>query len=145
MKLTPKQEAFAAAYVETTNASEAYRRAYNVRPDTKPESIWQEACRTLANENVATRVMELQAEARERTMITIAALTEELEAARLLAMTDEKGASAAVSAIMGKAKLHGFLIEKNMITTPGGMPVVVRHEVEFVSPPKRTYSQEQSR
>ena len=28
-KLTIKQEAFARAYVETGNASEAYRRAYN--------------------------------------------------------------------------------------------------------------------
>lgn len=29
-KLTPKQDAFVAAYIETGNASEAYRRAYNV-------------------------------------------------------------------------------------------------------------------
>lgn len=28
-RLTPKQEAFAQAYVETGNASGAYRRAYN--------------------------------------------------------------------------------------------------------------------
>ena len=28
-KLTPKQEAFVLAYIETGNASEAYRRAYN--------------------------------------------------------------------------------------------------------------------
>ena len=31
--LTPKQDAFACAYVETGNASEAYRRAYDVAPD----------------------------------------------------------------------------------------------------------------
>ena len=36
--LTPKQEAFACAYVETGNASEAYRRAYDVAPDCKPNT-----------------------------------------------------------------------------------------------------------
>ena len=34
--LTPKQEAFALAYVETGNAAEAYRRAYDVRAQTPP-------------------------------------------------------------------------------------------------------------
>jgi hypothetical protein len=114
--LTPKQEAFALAYVETANASEAYRRACNVRPDTKPESIWQSSCRMLADEGVAERVMELQAEARERLMVTVEGLTDELEQARILAMSDEKGASAAVSAIMGKAKLHGLLIDKKELS-----------------------------
>lgn len=128
--LTAKQEAFALAYIETANASEAYRRAYNVRPDTKPESIWQEACRTLANENVAKRVMELQEAARERAMVTVEGLTAELEDARLLAMSDEKGASAAVSAIMGKAKLHGLLIDKKEHSGPGGG----KFEVEWVAP-----------
>ena len=37
MSLTPKQEAFCLAYMETGNASEAYRRAYdadNMKPAT---------------------------------------------------------------------------------------------------------------
>lgn len=38
MALTQKQEAFALAYFETGNASEAYRRAYNAE-NMKPESI----------------------------------------------------------------------------------------------------------
>ena len=38
-KLTPKQEAFILAYLETGNASEAYRRAYNDEPrDRQPRS-----------------------------------------------------------------------------------------------------------
>ena len=129
-KITAKQEAFSLAYVETGNASEAYRRAYDVRPDTKPESIWREACRILASEIVAARVMELQDAARERAMVTVHGLTAELEEARLLAMTDEKGASAAVSAIMGKAKLHGLLVDKKEHSGPNGG----RFEVEWVAP-----------
>ena len=37
-KLTPKQENFCLAYLETSNASEAYRRAYDSE-NMKPESI----------------------------------------------------------------------------------------------------------
>ena len=62
LKLTIKQEAFARAYVETGNASEAYRRSYNVKEDAKPEGIWVDACKLLHTPNVSLRVAELQAE-----------------------------------------------------------------------------------
>jgi hypothetical protein len=47
----------------------------------------------------------------ERCNVTIDGLTDELEAARILAYNNGQ-ASAAVSATMGKAKLHGLLVEK---------------------------------
>lgn len=109
--LTPKQEAFALAYVETGNASEAYRRAYDVGADTKPETIWPNASRTLADSKVTARVKELQDEARRLTLVSVGTLTQELEDARAHAMKDPKGAAAAVSAVMGKAKLHKLLDE----------------------------------
>ena len=40
-------------------------------------------------------------------------VTAELEQARQLAMSQPRGASAAVAAIMGKAKLHGLLTDKH--------------------------------
>lgn len=109
--LTAKQESFALNYVQTGNASEAYRRAYDVSPDTKPETIWSEASRVLADPRVSARVKELQEEARAVCMVSIGTLTRELELARALAMDDPKGAGSAVSAIMGKAKLHKLLDE----------------------------------
>lgn len=109
--LTPKQEAFALAYVETGNASEAYRRSYDVGADTKPETVWSEASRVLSDPKVSSRVKELQEEARELALVSIGTLTQELEDARVKAMDEGKGASAAVSAIMGKAKLHRLLDE----------------------------------
>jgi phage terminase small subunit len=109
--LTAKQEAFALAYVETGNASEAYRRSHDVGADTKPETIWSEASRLLANPKVSARVKELQQLARDIAMVSVGTLTAELEGARLKAMAEGKGASAAVSAIMGKAKLHKLLDE----------------------------------
>jgi phage terminase small subunit len=123
VSLTVKQQAFTRVYVETGNASEAYRTAYVVKPNTKPETIWQESSRLLANPKVSARVKELQAEAKLLTMVTVESLTNELEEARRLAMADEKGASAAVAAVMGKAKLHGLLVEKNEHTGKNGGPI----------------------
>lgn len=61
--LTAKQEAFCLAYVETGNASEAYRRAYDVASDSKPETVWQSSSRLLADPKVAARVDEIMADA----------------------------------------------------------------------------------
>lgn len=123
--LTPKQEAFCLAYVETGNASEAYRRSYDVAEDTKPETVWSEASRLVADPKVSARIMELQERAREIALVSIGSLTNELELARAHAMKDEKGASAAVSAIMGKAKLHKLLDEEKAAGSNVAVTVVI--------------------
>ncbi|RWO50452.1 MAG: terminase [Mesorhizobium sp.] len=122
--ITQKQEAFAVAFIETGNASEAYRRTHDVGADTKPESIWSAASRCLGDVKVQSRVKELQTLARDMAMVSVGSLTEELELARVHAMKDEKGASAAVSATMGKAKLHGLLVEKAEVTGKDGKDLV---------------------
>lgn len=121
--LTPKQEAFALAYVETGNASEAYRRAYNaVRM--KPAVVTVKASELLAHGNVAVRVKELQAAHIERHEITVDDLLRELEEARTAASNQEKPQAAAmVAATMGKAKLLGMLTDKTELTGADGGPV----------------------
>lgn len=109
--LTPKQQAFALAYVETGNASEAYRQAYDAE-NSSAETVKVEASRLLSNPNIALTVVSLQAEARERTLVTIESLTRELNEDRELARKLEMPA-AAVSAVMGKAKLHGLITDKS--------------------------------
>lgn len=111
MNLTPKQEAFARVYVETSNASEAYRQAYDVGENTKPESIWVKASEVLANGKVSVRVAELQMAAQERTLVTVQSITEELNEARNLAANLDNPA-AMTTAIMGKAKINGLLVDK---------------------------------
>ena len=112
MALTPKQEAFALAYVETGNASEAYRRSYNAEK-MKPSVIAVKASELLAHGNVAVRVAELQAAHVERHEITVDDILRELEEARALAAGGEKPQPAAmVAASMGKAKLLGMLTDK---------------------------------
>lgn len=105
-KLTPKQEKFCHVYIETSNASEAYRQAYNAE-NMKPESINVNASKLLADAKVALRVQELREEHRKRHAVTIDSLTQELNEAKSLAY-QEKQISAGISAIMGKAKIHGF-------------------------------------
>jgi hypothetical protein len=141
--LTPKEEAFAQKFVELGNASEAYRIAYQVSEDTKQESVWSMASRLLSKHNVSQRVIELQDMHRERHEITIDSLTEELEIARKMAM-DGNAASAAVSAIMGKAKLHGLLVVKNEHTGKDGGSIehtVSKIEHTIIDPNAPSYSE----
>lgn len=70
MSLTPKQEKFAQLYVELGNASEAYRRAYDVREGTKDSSINEQSSKLLNDLKISSRVDELKKELAERNRIT---------------------------------------------------------------------------
>jgi len=117
-KLTLKQDKAVMKYVECGDKSEAYRYAYNTE-NMKPETIWRSANELFDNPKVTARLEELQTEHRERHNVTVDSLTDELDKAKDLAMLRPEGASAAVSAILGKAKLHGLLIEKRQLETIG--------------------------
>lgn len=108
--LTPKQEAFCLAYVESGNASEAYRHAYDAS-NTKPECVNVNASKLLAHAKVSLRVAELRAEHVERHRFTIDDMVRQLDEDRTFARELETPA-AAISASMGKAKLLGFLTDK---------------------------------
>ena len=112
--LTVKQEAFCHAYLETSNASEAYRRAYDVGATTKPEVIWVKACEVLKNGKVAVRIAELQAEHAKRHAVTIDSLTQMLREDRELARKEGEP-NAAVNAVMAIAKLHGHVVERKNV------------------------------
>jgi len=105
--LTPKQEAFALAYVETGNAAEAYRRAYDVKAQTTHGTIYAAASKLLADNRIYTRVKDLQKQAAELTLYTVKAAFDEYEAARQMAL-QVGNPSAAVSAVSGKVKLFGL-------------------------------------
>ncbi|ENI4952805.1 terminase small subunit [Proteus mirabilis] len=108
MALTVKQEKFCQAYVETGNASEAYRMAYDT-DKMKATSINSKAYELLNNGEVTVRVAQLQQEHRTKHDITVSDLLKELEEARQKALSAETPqASAAVAATMGKARLTGL-------------------------------------
>ena len=112
MDMTPKQEQFARLYVETGNASEAYRQAYNA-DNMKPETVTNEAYKLLQDPDISAMVDGLKEEARQRHAVTVDDLLHELEQARAAALAaPTPQSSAAVSATMGKAKMLGLLVDK---------------------------------
>ncbi|HDT5074127.1 TPA: terminase small subunit [Enterobacter asburiae] len=117
--LTIKQEAFCQAYIETGNASEAYRTAY-AADKMKAEAIHVNASKLLDNAKVALRVKELQGEIKQRHNVTVDSLLKELEEARQAALGAETPqSSAAVAATMGKAKLTG--LDKQIVEMRGSL------------------------
>ena len=122
-KLTPKQESFCLAYIETGNASEAYRQAYDAE-NMKPGTINRKAKVELDKGKIRARLEALQAEHRKRHDVTVAGLSENLEIAMNLAFQN-KQAAAMVSAIMGRAKLHGLLVDRAELTGKDGGPITV--------------------
>lgn len=108
MALTAKQEAFCMAYLETGNASEAYRRSYNAE-NMKPGTISVKASELLSNGKIAVRLDELRQPVIRRHQITLDDILRELEEARTAALTAEVAqSSAAVAASVAKAKILGY-------------------------------------
>jgi len=103
--MTPKQELFAQVYLETSNASEAYKQAYNTQANAN--TVNRKASQLLKHPEVIKLLADLQAIHRQRHTITIDHILQELEQSRLLALENVQ-CSAAISATMGKAKLLGL-------------------------------------
>lgn len=69
MRLSIKQENFCNYYLESGNASDAYRRAYSCKGKSD-NAIWVEASRLANNPKVTLRISELSSEMRRRSDIT---------------------------------------------------------------------------
>ena len=128
MALTPKQENFCLAYLETGNASEAYRRAYDAENMTT-DTISRKAKELLDNGKITARLSELREPILKRHAITVDDLLAELEEARRLALETEAPAPA-VSATMGKAKLLGYDKQLIDVTSNGGSIAPTRIVIE---------------
>ena len=126
--MTPKQEQFTRLYVETGNASEAYRQAYNT-DNMKPETVTNEAYKLLQDPDISAMVDGLKEEARQRHAVTVDDLLHELEQARAAALAaPTPQSSAAVSATMGKAKMLGLLVDTAEIKAEAEISQVKQEE-----------------
>lgn len=121
--MTPRQEKFARAFIETGNASEAYRQAYNIGKR-KPETITNDAYKLLKKPDIVAMIDSLKAEHRERHNMTVDDILQELEEARQIAKQDNKAAPM-VAATMGKAKVLGLIIDKQELKTIEPPKIVV--------------------
>lgn len=79
MKLTIKQENFCNKYIETGNASEAYRFAFSCAK-MKDKTVWEIASRLLNKVKVSARIKELQDELKQKSDISKDRILDELTA-----------------------------------------------------------------
>lgn len=127
-RFTDKMELFCLAYVETGNASEAYRRAYNTT-NMAEKTAQREGYNTLQKPQVQARIEELRNQVMDRHEITVDTLLLELEQARRLALETKK-AAAAVTATMGKAKLLGLDKQIVELTGKNGAPIETQSTIK---------------
>lgn len=112
--LTPKQEKFCLVYLETGNASEAYRQVYDASR-MKPETVNRNAKHLLDNNKIVTRLEELKKPVREAAQITLQSHLEDLLKLRNEAVKANQF-SAAISAEQLRGKAAGLYIEKKDVT-----------------------------
>jgi len=128
--LTQRQESFCYAYIETGNASEAYRRCYTTNK-MKPESINRLAKVLMDNVKIASRLEELRAPIREAAGITLLDHLNTLQALRDKA-EEKENYSAAITAETQRGKASGLYVERKEITGKDGKDLVSL-TVEFIA------------
>lgn len=111
-KLTANEESFCQEVIKNDgNASDAYRASSYASDNYTDKSINEVACRLMGNIKIYSRVQELREELAKRNAVTVDSLSKQLEDTIKLASNAEQY-SPAITGIMGKAKLHGFLVDK---------------------------------
>ncbi len=88
VSLTIKMEKFIVAYLETGNASEAYRRAYNAE-NMAPETIHVKACELLKHGKVSVRLTAIRQKAEEAAVLDRAWVLKRLMRNARIAMGEE--------------------------------------------------------
>ena len=110
MKLTPKQENFCLAYIETGKAPDAYRLAYRTEK-MSAAAIKADAYKTYAMPKIKARIAELREPATRAAMITLETHLRDLENLRDKAETAEDY-GAAIRAEVARGKAAGLYVEK---------------------------------
>jgi phage terminase small subunit len=131
--LTPKQENFCLAYIETGNASEAYRRSYDAS-GMSDTSINRKAKELLDNGKIAARLAALRAPVVQKAQITLEKHLNDLKRLRDMAEASEKYGPA-IQAEIARGKASGLYVEKTELTGPEGGPISIIQRV--IVDPKR--------
>lgn len=131
MPLTFKQEQFCLAYLESGNASEAYRRAYDAQ-NMKPETVNKRASELLGKGEIAGRVAELREPVVRAAKMSLETHLEALRALRDKA-ADAGQYGAAIAAETNRGKAAGLYTEKHELTGANGGPVQTVTRIELVA------------
>lgn len=105
--LTPQQEHFAQMVASGKSQSDAYRDAYDVKPRTKPSTVWEAASRIAADSKVSARIEELKKELEGKALITREELLhKQLDVAR--EAREDGNYSASTSALKAASSMLGY-------------------------------------
>lgn len=110
MQLTAKQEKYCQNIAQGMTQSDAYRNAYDVDPDCKPETVWTNACQLASDTKVSQRIEELRKELQESLKYDREAHFRELDIYK--AKYEESNPSACVKTLELKGKLCGLYTDK---------------------------------
>jgi hypothetical protein len=124
----PRHEAFVRELAKGKSATEAYVAAGY-------KESRQHAARLATNGDIVARLAALQNAVAEKTVHTVERLIDKAEEARLLAM-EIKQPAAAVTAILGIARLRGFLVDK-----PAEVTVTNNFAAFIDAPPRESYEE----
>lgn len=130
MSLTQKQENFCLAYIETGNASEAYRRAYDAG-ESSDTTVNRKAKEMMDNGKISARIAELRAPVIAKAQITLEQHLADLKRLRDLAEASEKFGPA-VQAEMARGKASGLYVDKTELTGKDGGAIQVQPVLEIV-------------
>lgn len=134
MGLTVKQELFCKTYLETGNASEAYRQAYNAEK-MSPKTVTEAASRLLKNSNVAARVDSLTKETQD---LFLWDRQTSIKTLATIARSDNEAAASRISAVKELNVMHGYnLPVKGPLLGPDGAPARIKVTISFVAPEER--------
>jgi phage terminase small subunit len=111
-KLTPQQEKFVQEYIATSNASEAYKRAYPNALKWKQDSVKSKAYKMLQRDYIGNRIAQLQQKTQEKFEVTLESIIAEFDDAIKFAK-ELKTVPPIVKAITKKAELMGLFKEHN--------------------------------
>ena len=113
--ITSQQELFAQTIASGENQSDAYRHAYKVGVNTKPESVNKAASKLMTYPHIRSRVEELK-----KPIIEAAGLTLESHLARLAHLSkkaeEAENYGPAVTAETNRGKAAGLYTEKVAVT-----------------------------
>lgn len=110
MSLTIKQENFCLAYIETGNASEAYRRSFNAG-NMSDAVVANKASDFLKRDDIRVRLEELRKPVIEAAQITLESHLSDLKELRDKAANDAKWGPA-INAEVARGKASGLYVEK---------------------------------
>jgi phage terminase small subunit len=126
--LTVKQDKFCIAYMETGNASKAYRQAYDDR-GMLPATVNRKAKELLDNGKITARLKELKKPVIEKAQITFEGHLDELKKLRDLAIESNQLATA-ISAEIARGKASGYYVTKSQVSLNQPQPLVLVLERE---------------